>query len=299
MKFKAKITRRNVLEILGVALSGASFYFFFGRKFMSKIDNNNQDKMPVLFLGHGSPMNAIEENDFTKTLSELGKNLPIPKAIVCVSAHWMTKGTWVTHMKQPKTIHDFYGFPQPLFDVQYPAPGDSELADQIRALVSDPKIYADDTEWGLDHGTWSVLKHVYPKADIPILQLSMDMTQPIEFHYQMGEKLKKLREQGVLIVGSGNIVHNLRKISWDENAPPHPLTVEFDQWVKQKIDQRDDKALFSDALNSEAGKFSAPTPDHYFPLLYILGASDKSDKIEYIYEGYQNSSISMRCVRFG
>lgn len=299
MKKERKMYRRNFLYLSGSAVGLAVFGFIFGRKFMKTNNDDNQAIMPVVFFGHGSPMNAIEENDYTRSLQKFGKSIPPPKAILCISAHWMTKGSWVTHMNQPKTIHDFYGFPQPLFDVQYPAPGDAKLADQIRELVKDPSIYADDSEWGLDHGTWAVLKHVYPEAKIPIIQLSMDMTQPIEFHYKLGEKLKSLRKQGVLIVGSGNIVHNLRKISWDENAPAHPLTVEFDNWVKQKINSKDHKALIHEALTTEAGKFSAPTPDHYYPLLYILGASEDSDKIDYFHEGYQNSSISMRCVKFG
>lgn len=259
----------------------------------------SSDRMPVLFLGHGSPMNAISENDFTKTLQQLGQNLPRPPAILAISAHWMTEGTWVTHMAQPKTIHDFGGFPQELFNVEYPAPGLPELAEQLHSQISKPEIFADDEKWGLDHGTWSVLRHLYPKADIPVIQLSLDLTKPAEFHFALGEQLRSLRDQGVLIVGSGNLVHNLQKINWDEKALPFPWALEFDEWAKEKINSRDFKALVQDATGSEAGRLSIPTPDHYYPLLYVLGASDTKDELQYIYEGFQNSSISMRCIGFG
>lgn len=255
-------------------------------------------KMPVLFLGHGSPMNAIAENSFTTTLNNLGKNLPTPKAILCVSAHWMTEGTWITEMEKPKTIHDFYGFPKALFDVQYPAPGNPELAKQIRGGIMDPKIQGDHEMWGLDHGTWSVLKHMYPKADIPVMQLSLNIAQPAEYHYHVGKTLQHLREKGILIVGSGNIVHNLRQIDWNEQAKPYDWAVEFDEVVKTQINKRDFKSLLTLQNSTIAGKLSVPTPDHYLPLLYILGAANDKDKVEYIYEGMQNASISMRCVAF-
>lgn len=256
-------------------------------------------RMPTLFLGHGSPMNALEQNDFTRSLSKLANELPKPKAILCISAHWMTSGTWVTHMKNPKTIHDFYGFPQELFNVQYAAPGSPELAELVASIISQPKIFSDEEKWGLDHGTWSVLRHMYPKADIPIIQLSLDMTKPIEFHLALGKQLSPLRDQGILIVGSGNVVHNLRMISWNENANPHPWATEFDQWIKEKINARDFDAVVFEATKSQAGQLSIPTPDHYYPLLYILGASTPSDPIEYVYEGIQNAAISMRSIRFG
>lgn len=263
------------------------------------LSSDSTAKMPVLFLGHGSPMNAIESNDFTHTLARLGQNLPVPKAIVCISAHWQTRGTWVTHMQTPKTIHDFYGFPQALFDVQYPAPGSPALAEQIQTKIVSPPIHIDDSQWGLDHGTWSVLKHIYPQAQIPIVQLSMDMTQSPEYHFQLGQQLTSWRQQGVLIVGSGNIVHNLRRLSWETNAKPFDWALEFDDWVQTKILDRNFSALVNEPLKTESGRLSVPTPDHYLPLLYILGAAEKNDTIQFIYEGIQNSSISMRCVQIG
>lgn len=263
------------------------------------LDGKTTSKMPVLFLGHGSPMNAIADNAFTKTLNTLGKRVPRPTAILCVSAHWMSEGTWVTGMQNPKTIHDFYGFPQPLFDVQYKAPGSPEAAKMIQQTITDPKINIDNEMWGLDHGTWSVLRHMYPEADIPVLQLSIYMEQPPEYHVKVGEELRKLREKGVLIVGSGNIVHNLRKIVWEPNAKPYDWAIEFDEYVKQKLIQRDFKSLTKEALTLESGKLSVPTPDHWYPLLYTIGAADKNDEMKFEYEEMQNGSISMRCVSFG
>ena len=253
--------------------------------------------MPMLFLGHGSPMNAIQKNTFTDFLATAGHSLPRPQAIICISAHWMTKGTWVTHMKQPKTIHDFYGFPQELFSVQYPAPGSPKLAEDIQKIV--PEIQFDENQWGLDHGSWSVLKHMYPKADIPVLQLSLNLALAPEIHFQIGQKLAILRQQGVLIMGSGNIVHNLRQISWDENAPAHEWATEFDDWVKSKIIARDFKALFNPTEDSAAGKLSVPTPEHFLPLLYILGGASEEDSINYEFQGIQNSSISMSSIKIG
>lgn len=260
---------------------------------------HHNSPMPVLFLGHGSPMNAITTNLFTESMTLLGKTLPKPKAILMISAHWMTKGTWVTRMQNPKTIHDFYGFPKELFQVQYPAPGNPELADQIRGLITDPKIESDETEWGLDHGTWSVLRHLYPEAHIPVVQLSLDMTKPSEFHFELGQKLRSLRTQGILIMGSGNIVHNLQKISWESNATPFDWSIEFDEWVKKTAVERNFKALVSEATNTEIGRLSIPTFDHYFPLLYILGAANTTDELSFDIEGIQNGSISMRSLRFG
>lgn len=298
-----KINRRQALTWMGLGLgAGLIGIESFRRTFMSGkniLSSDSTAKMPVLFLGHGSPMNAIESNDFTRTLARLGQGLPVPKAIVCISAHWQTRGTWVTHMQNPKTIHDFYGFPQALFDVQYPAPGSPALAEKIQTKIVSPPIHRDDSQWGLDHGTWSVLKHIYPQAQIPIVQLSMDMTQSAEYHFQLGQQLTSWRQQGVLIVGSGNIVHNLRKLSWETNAKPFDWALEFDEWVQTKILDRDFSALVNEPLQTESGRLSIPTPDHYLPLLYTLGAAEKNDSIQFIYEGIQNSSISMRCVQIG
>jgi 4,5-DOPA dioxygenase extradiol len=177
-------------------------------------------KLPALFLGHGSPMNAIENNAFTQRLAGIGARLPQPEAILCISAHWMTEGTWVTHMPHPKTIHDFYGFPDELFRIRYPAPGSAKHAELVAETVGDFKVHLDDEMWGLDHGAWAVLRHLFPKADVPVLQLSLYLAQPPEYHYRLGELLRPLREKGILIVGSGNIVHNLREIRWETHAEP-------------------------------------------------------------------------------
>ena len=256
-------------------------------------------RMPALFLGHGSPMNAIEQNDFTHFLQNLPSTLPAPKEILMISAHWMTRGTFATHMSQPKTIHDFYGFPQALFDVQYPAPGSPNLAEQLTQTISHPSIGHDDHEWGLDHGAWSVLTHIYPDANVPVVQLSLDMTQPGGFYLKLGKQLRTLREQGVLIIGSGNIVHNLRQTDRNLNATPLGWAQEFDEWVKEKMIERNFDALSRDFLSAPSGRLANPTLDHYLPLLYVLGTADEKDEISFIYEGIQNASISMRCVRVG
>ncbi|MCM2348658.1 MAG: 4,5-DOPA dioxygenase extradiol [Bacteriovoracaceae bacterium] len=264
----------------------------FSKKHQAKV-------LPALFLGHGSPMNAIDDNRFTRFLNALGKDMTRPEAILVISAHWMTEGTWITHMERPKTIHDFYGFPQPLFDVQYPAPGRPDIAEAIQKEIVNPQIQLDHEAWGLDHGTWSVLRHLYPEADIPVMQLSVYMTQPPEYHMKLGQELAKLREKGVLIVASGNIVHNLRRIRWEHNVAPYDWAIEFDEWIKQKLLARDFKALQNDFLNTEAGKLSNPSLDHYYPLLYILGASNNKDELRFEYEEIQNASVSMRCFSFG
>ncbi len=254
-------------------------------------------RMPLLFIGHGSPMNALADNGYTQMLANLGRDLPRPKAILVVSAHWVTKGTWFTGMKQPKTIHDFYGFPQALFDVQYPAPGAPVIADEARGLITGANI--DAQEWGLDHGTWAVLKHMYPEAKIPVFQMSLDHMASPEEHFKRGEALRKLRDQGVLILGSGNLVHNLRTIAWDPSAPTHAWALEFDQWTKEKLESRDVKSLLLGANASEAARLSIPTPEHYLPLLTILGAADSKDDLKFEFEEMQNASISMRSLSLG
>jgi 4,5-DOPA dioxygenase extradiol len=260
-------------------------------------ENKASDRLPVLFIGHGNPMNAILDTQFTRTLSALGRDLPRPQSIVCISAHWMTEGTWVTRMKRPRTIHDFYGFPQALFDVQYPSPGNPELADMISAAHR--RIHADDEVWGIDHGTWSVLKHMYPEADIPVIQISLYMSKSPQFHFELGRQLQHLRSQGVLIIGSGNVVHNLDILNRGENPQPYDWAVEFDEWVKNKLENRDYNAIVKDALETEAGRLSIPSWDHWYPLLYTLGASDENDQLRFEYEGIDHSSISMRCLSLG
>ena len=256
-------------------------------------------KMPVLFIGHDSPMNAIADNEYTRALKEFANRLAKPKAVLCVSAHWMSEGSWITHMERPRTIHDFYGFPQELFEIQYPAPSDPQLARSVKSQILDPEIQLDNEMWGFDHGTWSVLRHMYPQADVPVMQLSIYMEQPPAYHLKLAQQLRALREKGILIVGSGNIVHNLRKISWETDALAFDWAIEFDEWVKQKLEKRDFESIALEALNSATGKLAHPTPDHWYPFIYSLGAADPNEELSTIYEGLQNASISMRSVCFG
>ena len=244
-------------------------------------------------------MNAIADNAFTRTLAKLGSRLPKPRAVLCVSAHWLTPGSRVTGMARPRTIHDFGGFPEALYEVRYPAPGSPELADLVRETVGGGAVRVDHDEWGLDHGAWSVLRHLYPKADVPVVQLGIDYVLPARRHFELGEKLRPLREKGVLILGSGNIVHNLRRISIDENAAPEAWAVEFDAWAKERLERRDFAPLLGDLAAAPSGTLAVPTPDHYDPLLYVLGASDARDRLRFEYEGIQNGSISMRCFSLG
>jgi 4,5-DOPA dioxygenase extradiol len=254
-------------------------------------------KMPSLFVGHGSPMNAIENNSFTRKLEELGSSLPKPRAILCISAHWMTEGTWVTHMDKPQTIHDFYGFPQELFDVNYPAPGAPGLAEAVQGLVKRPVIL-DESSWGLDHGTWAVLRRIFPAADIPVVQLSLDIQAGGQVHLEIAQALQALREQGVLILGSGNIVHNLRRVDWNKKDAGFDWAIEFDEQVKSHLISRDLDFLNGGFAKTEAGRLSVPTVDHYLPLLYVVGASSASDMLKFEYEGYDLGAISMRCLSY-
>ena len=260
--------------------------------------NSPASRMPVLFVGHGSPMNALENNSFTKMLEKLAGKIQKPKAILMISAHWMTEGTWVLGMDKPKTIHDFYGFPQALFDIQYPASGSPEVAKLIQGAVVNPQINNDLEMWGFDHGGWSVLRHMYPKADVPVIQLSLYMARSPEYHFQIGQQLEKLRDQGVLIIGSGNLVHNLQRLDWDTHAKPHDWAVEYDAWLKLKIENRDFEALLKHYHSTEAGKLSIPTMDHFLPVHYILGAANAKDELHFEFEEIHNASISMRTFGF-
>lgn len=250
--------------------------------------------MPSLFIGHGSPLNVLQTNPFTESLRAHGKTLPTPNAILAISAHWMTEGTYITHMEKPKTIHDFMGFPEELTNIEYPASGSPSVAETISHSITKSNIQLDDYRWGLDHGTWTVLYHLFPNANIPVLQLSIDMSQPATFHLELGKQIAFLRNQGVMIIGSGNIAHNLREVKWEEKAPVYSWAEEFDTWAKSKIENRNLNSLCNDYLTFQAGMNSVPTPDHYFPLLYSLGATDKNEDLKYIFEGFQNASISMR-----
>lgn len=254
-------------------------------------------KMPTLFVGHGSPMNAIAANDYTQRLKSMGQSIPRPKAILVISSHWLTKGTWVTSMEAPKTIHDFYGFPEELYKVQYNAPGSPQTSELVQEVVKSGDVQRDHN-WGLDHGSWAVLRHMYPQGDIPVLQMSMDVNLTPEKRVQLGSELSALRDHGVLIIGSGNVVHNLRRIEWDENAKPYPWAEEFHDFVKTNLQKRDFPALTTGWQNSNAGRLSVPTTDHYDPLLYILGTNQKSDEISIEVDEIQNASVSMLSFLF-
>jgi 4,5-DOPA dioxygenase extradiol len=252
--------------------------------------------MPVLFVGHGSPTNAIEHNAYTEVLGGLSARLPRPKAVCVVSAHWVTSGSHVLASEHPRTIHDFYGFPRPLYEVQYPAPGAPEEAEK---LASNPEISLDD-KWGLDHGAWSVLRHLYPKADVPAFQLSLDERRGFKEHFEIGREIESLRERGVLILGSGNIVHNLRRIDWESSSGAYPWAVEFDARVKNAVETRDAEGLTRPQSWGESLLATAhPTVEHYLPLLYCMGSTDERDAVSYPYEGFDYGSISMRMILFG
>ena len=255
--------------------------------------------LPTLFFGHGNPMNAITENGYTAAWRRIGESTPRPKAILAISAHWFVPGTGVTLSTAPRTIHDFGGFPAELYQVQYPAPGDPALARRIQRLLS-PLDVRSDHSWGLDHGTWSVLRHVYPAADIPVVQLSIDETQPPPFHFAMGEKLAPLREEGVLIIGSGNLVHNLHAYAWGEHArDPYDWAVRFETAARQLMLAGDLEPLVNYERLGPDAVLSVPTPDHYLPLLYVLGARQQEDLIRFPVEGVEGGSISMLSVQVG
>lgn len=253
--------------------------------------------MPALFIGHGSPMNALERNAYTEAWRALGASLPQPKAVLCVSAHWLTRGLAVTAMPQPRTIHDFGGFPRELFAVQYPAPGAPALAARVAELLA-PLPVAQDQSWGLDHGAWSVLVHLFPDAEVPVLQLSLDASQPEAFHYALGQKLATLREEGVLILGSGNVVHNLRTLQWHGGAA-YGWAAQFNDWARARILAGEHQALIDWRSQGEAGRLSVPTTEHYWPLLPVLGAQRPGETAEIVADGIEMGSISMLAVRVG
>ena len=255
--------------------------------------------MPALFVGHGNPMNAIEETVYAAAWRAAAATVPRPESILCISAHWETEGAFVTAMEHPKTIHDFYGFPDALNQVQYPAPGSPELAERVRSLVSSTAVRLDDGyAWGLDHGAWSVLRRMYPQADIPTVQLSLDRTQHPRFHYELGRELHALRQEGVLIVGSGNIVHNLRLLQWNA-AEPFPWAVEFDTLVEELILSGEHDRLVAYPALGEAARLSIPTNEHFLPLLYILALQQPGEPVSFFGEGLPLGSISMRSLRIG
>ena len=261
---------------------------------------NSTEKMPVLFLGHGSPMNAIEENEFVEGFRGAAAKIPKPHAILCVSAHWETRGTFVTAMQNPPTIHDFGGFPNELFAVQYPAPGSPDLAKDTQSLIRKTSVELDD-KWGLDHGAWSVIKHLYPQADIPVIQLSLDYYQGPQYHYELAAELKSLREKGVLIIGSGNMVHNLRMVAWRQLNETFGFdwALEADEKMKQFILDDDHQSLIQYNKQGKPFQLAVPTPEHYMPLLYALALKDKNEAATVFNDKAVGGSLTMTSVKIG
>ncbi|WP_425554933.1 4,5-DOPA dioxygenase extradiol [Flavobacterium ginsengisoli] len=257
------------------------------------------ERMPVLFLGHGNPMNALADNNFTQGFQQVAKTLPKPRAILCISAHWETKGTFVTAMQKPPTIHDFGGFPQALFDVQYPAPGSPELALETQKLITSTSVGLDNS-WGLDHGCWTVVKFLYPNADIPVIEMSIDYSQPALYHYELGKELAALRRKGILIVGSGNTVHNLRLAAWDKMMVPG-YAFEWahiaNEKMKNMILDKDHKSLIQFDKQGREFELAVPTPEHYLPLLYILSLQEKDEKATIFNDELVAGSLNMMSVK--
>jgi len=270
---------------------------------MNKLDTltdplESTEKMPVLFVGHGSPMNAIEENEFTESWQTVSRALPKPNAILCISAHWETKGTYITAMDKPPTIHDFGGFPQALFDVQYPAPGNPELAVQTKNILSSGNVGLDE-KWGLDHGAWSVIKVMYPEADIPVIQLSLDYYQKPQYHYELAKELGKLRDKGILILGSGNMVHNLRILDWNKPDQGFDWAQEANFKFKKLISDNNHQQLINYKNLGREVELAVPTPEHFLPLLYSLALKDKADEVSFYNDKTIMGSISMTSIMIG
>ena len=282
--------RRSFLTILTTGATAAMT----AQNMFAHLGAHNGPRMPVVFIGHGSPMNALEDNQYTRTWHQIAADIPAPVAILCISAHWFVPTTALTAMEHPKTIHDFSGFPERLSTFEYPAPGSPQWAEATKKLVVSPEIRLDHDQWGLDHGTWSVLAQMYPKANIPVYQLSINSAETEQYHFDLGIQLRKLREKGVLILGSGNIVHNLRMIKWEGGA--YDWATEFDAKVKELLDKGDFKSLIEYKKLGKTAELSVPTPDHYLPLLYTMGAADEKDTHTYFDEGACLGSASMRSI---
>lgn len=254
--------------------------------------------MPVLFIGHGSPMNAILNNAYTQAISKSTENIPRPEAILVISAHWETEGTFITTSDTPKQIYDFYGFPEELYNIKYKPTGAKRYAEIVAEELKDSNVKLTD-KWGLDHGAWSVLTHMYPKADIPVLQLSLNRLGDEEYHYNLGRKLSKLREKGILIIGSGDIVHNLGIMNYDMNSTPFNWATEFDNYISDALVNREHDNIISYQKLGKSAQLSVPTKEHYLPLLYIAGLQEETDDVNFIYKGIQHSSMSMTSFKIG
>lgn len=262
---------------------------------------DSTDLMPALFLGHGSPMNAIEENEFVQGFRKVGKEIPKPNAVLVVSAHWETKGTFVTAMENPKTIHDFGGFPKELYEVQYPAPGSPELAKETKSIIKKTEIGL-DVNWGLDHGAWSVIKHMYPNADVPVIEMSLDYSRAPQYHYELAKGLGSLRKKGVLIVGSGNMVHNLRMVDWrrlNETDYGYDWTIEASEKMKKYILSGDHKQLLNYESQGKEFDLAIPTPEHYLPLLYTLALKEENEVVRLFNDKAVGGSLTMTSVKIG
>lgn len=269
------------------------------REFTSNLQQS-EHLMPVLFVGHGSPMNGIEDTDFSRRWTQMAKEIPTPKAVLVVSAHWFTQGTKITAMDFPQTIHDFGGFPQALFDVQYPAPGQPALAKETSALIRSAHVELDH-DWGLDHGTWTIVRHMYPEANIPVLQLSIDYSKGAQHHYDLAKELYALRKKGVLIIGSGNMIHNLRMAAWDKlnDAYGYDWAMKMNETFKSLITDNDHKALINYSLLGKEATLAIPTPEHYLPLMYTLGLKGKNDTTSFFNDKVVGGSLNMTSVKFG
>ncbi len=254
------------------------------------------EKMPVLFVGHGNPMNVMEDNEFSRAWDAAGKALPRPKAVICISAHWVTRGTMITAMDKPRTIYDFYGFPPEMYEIRYDAPGAPDLAEQVRRIIKNTEVKP-DLNWGLDHGTWTVLKRMFPQADVPVIQMSLDANIEAQKHYEISRQLKELREEGVLIIGSGNIVHNLRMARFDDSA--FNWAVEFDQRIANWISQNDHEPIIHYEKGDQAAALAINTAEHYVPLLYTLALKDENEPVSFFADKVTGGSLSMRSVRIG
>ena len=290
--------RKSFLRLLSAAP------LLFGMTKLDQLQSLSQkfsktERMPVLFLGHGNPMNAIEENQFVQGFRNIGKEVPHPNAILCISAHWLTKGTKVTAIEMPQTIHDFGGFPQALFDVQYPAPGSPELAKETQQILSPTQVDLDDS-WGLDHGAWTVIKHLYPKADVPVIQMSIDYSQPVQYHFELAKKLNALRDKGILIIGSGNIIHNLRLVDFaniNKENYGYDWAIEAREITNKLLLDGNYEALVQYEKLPKSVQLAIPTPDHYLPLIYTLGLQQKGESISLFNDKLLAGSLSMTSVK--
>ncbi len=290
--------RKQFVKIIAGATAMSSLGAF--KKFTGEL-KEEESLMPVLFIGHGSPMNGIENNAFSNYWKQLAKEIPTPKAVLVVSAHWLTRGTKITAMDFPKTIHDFGGFPQALFDVQYPAPGNPELAKETTAIIASTKAELDH-DWGLDHGTWTVVRHMYPDANIPVLQLSIDYTKSPQYHYELAKELYNLRKKGVFVLGSGNMVHNLRMVAWDKIDEPefgYDWALQMNTTFKELIGNNEHNKLINFQNLGREAQLSIPTPEHYLPLLYTLGLKNNKEAVSFFNDKAVGGSLTMTSVRMG